>query len=993
MFRRHCLWAVAAYVSCGLAAASGTLGKVVSIGGAAAGLALDEARGYLYIANFTANRVEQMALASGAIQTSINVPAQPSSLALSPDGGYLVVAHYGNFAAPASAANAITVIDMATGGKQTFALGNPPLGVAFGIDGRALVVTSAEFILFDPLTGTTQILDTVSGIQAKTLPADSGAAAFPPNIVAASIGVSGDGSKMYGLTDKFMFTYDVNLTRLNVIGYVSTPVQGPRVVSVNRDGSYYTSGWTLNDRFGNMVAEFPNPTGTLNIGSHQFDSSRGLIYAQVPVVSTTTQNTAPVLQVLDADNLNVREQYYLPENLAGQSVLSGDSNTLYAISDSGVLIIPVGRLNQVPRVAAEKESVRFTGSFCDRRVASQQILITDPGGGNTPFALSASAAGVTISPTSGTTPASVTISIDPNAFQNQKGTTAIAVTLSSPVAVNLPQPIRVLVNMKDPDQRGTNVDVPGKLVDILPDPARKRFYVLRQDRNQVLVFDSTNNTRIATLRTSNVPTQMAITYDQRYLLVGSNDSQIIPVFDLETLQATPPVIMPGGHYPRSVAASAKAILVACRVAGPVNTIDRVDLGSRTAIALPSLGVFKNDINVNTNLVASPNGSTIFGVSADGTVMLYDANVDSFTVLRKDNTALSGAYAASSFNRYVVGNNLLNSSLVTVARLESATGQPSGFAFVDQDGFRTTSPDAASPGVIQKVNATTGTGINPTRIAEAPLLGDRTYAFTRTLAPLYDRSAIVNLTTSGFTVLPWAYDASVAAPKISRVVNAADLSPSIAPGSLVSIFGANMSPVNLATKEIPLPTALGDSCLTVNGLPIPLIFTSTSQINAQIPFQAVGNVTLIVRTPGGISDNYNLVIQPSAPGVFRTQVEGYDSPIATVIRAENNTIATTSNPVHRGDTLSIYLTGLGQTSPVIEAGQAAPANPLATVLTAPTVTLGGVQLPVAFAGLTPGQVGVYQINVSVPRSAPAGLSVSLNITQGTATTSMPVRVVD
>src|SRR5690348_18506226 len=96
---------------------AGTFGKVVTIGGEASDLALDEARGVLYIANFTANRIEVMSLASNSIQTSINVAAQPSSLALSPDGRYLVVAHFGNSAAPGSPANALTVVDLASSGK------------------------------------------------------------------------------------------------------------------------------------------------------------------------------------------------------------------------------------------------------------------------------------------------------------------------------------------------------------------------------------------------------------------------------------------------------------------------------------------------------------------------------------------------------------------------------------------------------------------------------------------------------------------------------------------------------------------------------------------------------------------------------------------------------------------------------------------------------------------------------------------------------------
>ncbi|MEO7143154.1 MAG: hypothetical protein ABI165_06570, partial [Bryobacteraceae bacterium] len=796
---------------------AGTFGTVVSIGGHASDLALDEARGVLYIANYTANRIDVMSLGNNAIQTSINVASQPSTLSMSPDGHYLVVGHYGNFAPPASSTNALTVIDLTSNSQQTFALGNPPLGVAFGIDNRALIATTTEFILFDPVSGTMQTLATVSGLTAKTLPQP--AATFPPNIVAASVGVSADGLKMYGLTDTFQFSYDVTSQQLNVIGYVSSPPQGPRVVSVNRDGSAYVSGWALNDPQGHLISEFPNPAGLLNVGSDAFDSSRGLIYAQIPPAVATSSGAGgsgsgagtgtgsgsgstaaaappPILQIVDADNLEVEQQLQLPENLAGKSVLTSNANTMYSVSDSGVMVLPVGALAQAPRLAASQEDVVFSSNSCNRNVASQQITITDPGGGNTPFALSTTTAGISISPSTGVTPATVQISVDPNAFQNQKGTVAAAIAISSGAAVNLPAPVRVLVNLHDPDQRGAVIDIPGKLVDILADPVRNHFYVLRQDKNQVLVFDGANYTQIATLRTTNTPTQLAITFDQRYLLVGSNDSQIIPVFDLDTLQPMPPIYMPGGHYPKSIAASAGALLAACQVAGPIHTIDRVDFNSRSATQLPSLGVFTNSINIDTKLTASGNGSSILAVEADGTVLLYDANANTFTISRKDFTALGGAYAASSFNQYVAGNHLLNSSLVSVGTLESGTGGPSGFAFVDQAGLRTTAPDAGSPGIIERVDLAHGVASGATRITEAPLLPAAVgSAFTRTLAPLYNRNALIDLTVSGLTVLPWTFDAAVAPPQISQVVNAADGTQPVAPGGLITVFGQQLSPVN------------------------------------------------------------------------------------------------------------------------------------------------------------------------------------------------------
>jgi uncharacterized protein (TIGR03437 family) len=992
------LWAVAAPV----ALWGAPFGRVVPIGGHAADLALDERRGMLYVANFTANRIEVVSLATLAIQTSMNVPAQPASLSLSPDGRHLVVAHYGNFQAPESRNNALTVIDLETRGRQTFALGAPPLGVAFGINGLALVVTSQDFSLFDPVSGVARLLSTIPELAAKSLPVPP--ANFPPNIVAASLNVSGDGNRIYGLTDTFEFGYDVTSGRLTILGYSSEPPQGPRTVSVNRDGSRYLAGWVLHGAaiwdWGSGIwnlAQFPDAEGLLHLGSHAIDSARGVIYAQYTRQKRDGQNQAagpPVLEILDGDNLAVRERIRLRENLAGKSLLSSDFSAMYAISDSGITILPVGALERTPRLQSTAEQVLFQGSFCDRRVMTREVTLYDPSGAATDFSISVGGPGVEVTPRAGVTPATVVIRADPSAFQNHKGTSGVEIQVSSAAAVNEPKPIRVLVNASAPDQRGTIVSVPGKLVDILPDPFRERFFLLRQDTNEVLVFDGQSYHQLASLRTGNTPTQMAITFDRRYLLVGHDNSQLVSVFDLETLQEDRPIRTPGGHYPRSVAASGKAILTANRVAGPVHTIDRVDMATRTATELPSLGVWENDIDKSSVLVASPNGSSILVAQKNGNVMLYSANVDSFAASRRDagEGELKGAYAASSYDQFVVGHRLMNSSLVTTALMETATGQSSGFAFVDQAGYRTTAPSAGDPGVIQRVDLTAGGGIRATRIAEAPLLGGEEFPFTRTVAPLYSRRVIVCLTTSGFTVLPWNYDASVAPPRITSAVNAADYAAPLAPGGLISIFGDDLSPVNQATRQMPLPTALGGSCLTVNGVPMPVLFVSPRQINAQLPFHVEGSVTMILHTPGGVSDNYNLTLSPTAPSVFRSGAAGPLSDLPTVVRAVNNQLVTPANPIHAGEDIVIYLTGMGRTSPPVEAGAPAPADPPALALIPPDVSLGGVALEVRYAKLTPGLAGVYEINAHVPWWTPDGMQQPLTISQGGGSTTLSVRVV-
>src|ERR1039457_5147987 len=75
-------------------------GTVTAIGGQAADIARDESRGVVYIANFTANRIDDLSTADNTVHTSINVSQQPGSLALSPDAQYLLVAHFANATTP-----------------------------------------------------------------------------------------------------------------------------------------------------------------------------------------------------------------------------------------------------------------------------------------------------------------------------------------------------------------------------------------------------------------------------------------------------------------------------------------------------------------------------------------------------------------------------------------------------------------------------------------------------------------------------------------------------------------------------------------------------------------------------------------------------------------------------------------------------------------------------------------------------------------------------
>ena len=987
MLRKLCLLAALSAFLLGHSALAGTFGKVVSIGGSAADVALDEPRGVLYVADFTANRIEVMSLATQTIQTALNVMPQPYSISISPNGHWLLVAHYGNVAAPGSPANGLTLIDLTNNyAKQTFTLPEPPLGLAFGSDNRALIVTTQNFLIFDPAFGTTQVLISIADQVVKTIPQPP--QSFPQNIVAASVGASADGNWIYGFGDTLIFRYYVPAQSLSSSGYGATPPLGPRAVSVAQDGSFAAMGWILTDKQGRQFAEFPNPLGTLNVGGHAVDSVAGLVYSQVQ----QTLTDPPVLTVRASDNLTLIESLQLPENLAGRAVLSSNRQTMYASSASGVLVMKVGNLNASPRLSASVEDLVFSGNFCDRTLATQTFVLQDPGGANVPFTITSSNSAVSVSPSSGTTPAVITVRVDPNAFAAETGTSAIQLSFTSNVAVNLPKNVRVLVNSRQPNQRGTFIDVPGTLVDMISNPIKDEFYVLRQDLNQVLVFNGTNNTQNQTpLRTCTKPMSMTITYDRTMLLVGCDNSHLISVFDLATLTPLPPIYAPRS-YVQSIASSAKATLALMRDGGGEQPqIHSVDLFSLTTSMYPQLGVYQNTLPLNTVLAPAPNGASIMAASSDGSVMLYDATVDTFTISRKDFTSLAGAYAASSFGQYVIGNMLFDSSLVETATIQPTNGLSSGFTFVGQNGFFISAPDSASPGVLARVSAADGTAMLPTGVVEAPLLGSTGAEFTRTLVVLSSGSEIVAMTTSGITILPPQYDALVAAPLITGAVSAADLKSPVAPGGLMAVLGMNLSGSNIATSEVPLPTVIGDSCLTVNGAPTHLLFVSPTQVNAELPAQASGNVALVMHTPGGVSNTFFLTVATAAPAVFLTTIDGVGN-VPAIVRWNNGLVVTATNPVHRGDTLTIYLTGLGAVNPPVNDGAAGSVNPLSTTVITPVVQIGGQDAPVLFSGLVPGMPGAYVLNVSIPTSAPEGLRVPLTITVNDITFTQDVRVV-
>jgi sugar lactone lactonase YvrE len=134
---------------------------------------------------------------------------------------------------------------------------------------------------------------------------------------------------------------------------------------------------------------------------------------------------------------------------------------------------------------------------------------------------------------------------------------------------------------------------------------------------------------------------------------------------------------------------------------------------------------------------------------------------------------------------------------------------------------------------------------------------------------------------------------------------------------------------------------------------------------------------------------NIVLAPYAPSVFTYQrSSGVLDPI--IVHSAGNQLVTPTNPAVPGEYLVVYGTGRGDLRVLPATDAPSPTSPPAAAKVTPTATIGGVNAPVAFAGLTPGGIGLAQFNVQVPNNLPSGSSLPLVINfNGSA--SSPVNV--
>jgi uncharacterized protein (TIGR03437 family) len=199
--------------------------------------------------------------------------------------------------------------------------------------------------------------------------------------------------------------------------------------------------------------------------------------------------------------------------------------------------------------------------------------------------------------------------------------------------------------------------------------------------------------------------------------------------------------------------------------------------------------------------------------------------------------------------------------------------------------------------------------------------------------------------------------------------------SVAPGSIISIFGQSLAPSVKVGPVNPLSQSLEGVTVTVNDLILPLLFVSPEQINAQLPSSLTpGNYTLEVQPAGQTEISGTFTVAHNAPGLFYQTIKSVN--YATALHADGS-LVTTASPAAAGETISLLGTGFGPYRQTVLDGFFPP-NPPPAVADSVTLSVDGVNLP-STSTAAPGFTGIDLTKFTVPTGLPSGKSVPVLVT--------------
>jgi uncharacterized protein (TIGR03437 family) len=202
------------------------------------------------------------------------------------------------------------------------------------------------------------------------------------------------------------------------------------------------------------------------------------------------------------------------------------------------------------------------------------------------------------------------------------------------------------------------------------------------------------------------------------------------------------------------------------------------------------------------------------------------------------------------------------------------------------------------------------------------------------------------------------------------------STSVAPGSIISIFGQSLASVVQVGPVNPLAQSIAGTTVTINDTILPLLFVSQTQINAQLPSSLTdGSYTLNVQNSGQPEITGTLTVARNAPGLFFTTAA--DSTAYAMAFHADGSMVTLGSPAAAGETISFLGTGFGPYQTPVFDGFFPPV-PLPVVADSVVLSVGGLN-PTSTSTAAPGFTGLTTTQFQVPTGLASGTSVPVLVT--------------
>jgi uncharacterized protein (TIGR03437 family) len=255
-------------------------------------------------------------------------------------------------------------------------------------------------------------------------------------------------------------------------------------------------------------------------------------------------------------------------------------------------------------------------------------------------------------------------------------------------------------------------------------------------------------------------------------------------------------------------------------------------------------------------------------------------------------------------------------------------------------------------------------------------------------------------SNGVSAVTGAVVVTVNPLALTPLRDSAGFGTALSPGSFISIFGNDLAERLVSATSLPLPTNLGGVSVKIGNRFAPIFLVSPGQINAMVPYEVSGQVSLqVVTGPGAGGNSLPVNLSPTAPGIFATNGQGFGQgaivhPDGAFVAPIGNIPGAAPRPARRGvDVILIFASGLGRVTPTFPSGLGAGAGGTAipTLVNFPQVRIGGQVAALDFAGLAPTFAGLYQINARVPANASIGDNVPVQITTFEGQTSNTVTI--